>query len=47
MTARHHHSQDAAQLDRGRKAARRTALLLASIAVAVYGGFLVLGVLGR
>lgn len=37
----------ATQLERGRKGARRTALLLAGIAVAVYLGFILMAALGK
>ncbi len=47
---RHDASQDspaAAQLERARRGARRTALMLAGIAFAIYLGFLVMGALGK
>ena len=43
-------SQDnpsAAQLERARRGARRTAWLLAGIALAVYLGFILMGALGK
>ena len=40
-------STPALQLARNRRAARRTAWMFAGIALAIYVGFLVMGVLGK
>ncbi len=46
MTVRHHDTNDSDALRR-RRAGRRTALLFGGIALAVYLGFLLTGVVGR
>ena len=47
MTNIHHDDSTAARLERGRRGAKRTAWLFAGIAVAVYVGFMLLGVFGK
>ena len=47
MTDIRHDRPSAAQLERARRGARRTALLLAAIVVAIYVGFLLMGALGK
>ena len=42
-----HENPAAAQLERARRGARRTAWMLAGVAVAVYLGFLLMGALGK
>jgi hypothetical protein len=40
-------SHSTTQLERAKRSARRTALLLAGIAVVIYVGFLAVGMLGK
>ena len=47
MTDIRNDNPSAAQLESGRKGARRTAWLLAGIAVAVYLGFILMAALGK
>lgn len=47
MTDPRQDSHSPTQLERGKRGARRTALLLAGIAVLIYVGFLAAGMLGK